>query len=341
MPTSRSTGCSPSGSAYRSIVSSARYARTVNRRRNFAGCAVAPRPGPGNGDPLLKKASGNKASGGDTGRFKVMVDPIAGYPGYCIWQISDVTAALEFETRIRDERDRLSDLLDNAPIGFYSVDGGGHFRFANRTLARLAWHHTLGDDRERGAAIRFSCHTAAGRFAALRPVRWLGEWTTAGRGRAEVPARTRRAGLDRAEPSRLWERDAYAIGGVRFDAGARVAGGAQIGRTISALFRQRSRRHRTAGRTRALRGGEPGARRAVRHFLAEPEGTGADQPVGGRGSRSHRRQAGGGHGRPRPIRDRSRSGSTDRAKKRWCCSSAASTAMPSACRPRTPKQGLG
>jgi two-component system, cell cycle sensor histidine kinase and response regulator CckA len=68
-------------------------------------------------------------------RFKITIRPIAGYPGYSFWQIRDVTSQNELEAAIRDERDRLSDLLDNAPIGFYSVDGGGRFRFVNRTLA--------------------------------------------------------------------------------------------------------------------------------------------------------------------------------------------------------------
>ena len=77
----------------------------------------------------------SKAPADDTSRVKVTVDPIGGYPGYTVWQISDETVRLEFEARIRDERDKLSDLLDNAPIGFYSVDGGGRFRFVNRTLA--------------------------------------------------------------------------------------------------------------------------------------------------------------------------------------------------------------
>src|ERR1700723_3589323 len=37
---------------------------------------------------------------------------------------------------IRDERNRLVDFLDEAPIGFYSVDGAGRFQFVNPTLAK-------------------------------------------------------------------------------------------------------------------------------------------------------------------------------------------------------------
>ena len=68
-------------------------------------------------------------------RFRITTRPVAGYPGYSFCEIRDVTSRHELEAAIREERDSLSDLVDNAPIGFYSVDGGGRFRFVNRTLA--------------------------------------------------------------------------------------------------------------------------------------------------------------------------------------------------------------
>jgi two-component system cell cycle sensor histidine kinase/response regulator CckA len=40
------------------------------------------------------------------------------------------------EAVIHDERNKLVDFLDNAPIGFYSVDGNGRFLFVNQTLAQ-------------------------------------------------------------------------------------------------------------------------------------------------------------------------------------------------------------
>src|SRR5437588_507636 len=40
------------------------------------------------------------------------------------------------EAVIHDERNKLVDFLDNAPIGFYSVDGSGRFLFVNQTLAQ-------------------------------------------------------------------------------------------------------------------------------------------------------------------------------------------------------------
>ena len=39
------------------------------------------------------------------------------------------------EAVIRDERNKLVEFLDDAPIGFYSVDAAGRFLFVNQTLA--------------------------------------------------------------------------------------------------------------------------------------------------------------------------------------------------------------
>ena len=72
---------------------------------------------------------------GSTSWFKITALPIAGYPGYTSWEIQDVTSHHQFETAILDERDRLADLLNHAPIGFYSVGVSGNFLFVNQTLA--------------------------------------------------------------------------------------------------------------------------------------------------------------------------------------------------------------
>jgi len=80
----------------------------------------------------LKDARGRAA-----GWFTIAVNPIAGRPGYSFWNLQDVTARHEMEAVIRDERNKLVDFIDDAPIGFYSVDGTGRFLFVNRTLAKL------------------------------------------------------------------------------------------------------------------------------------------------------------------------------------------------------------
>ena len=72
---------------------------------------------------------------GGTSWFKITALPIAGYPGYTSWEIRDATSHHQFETAILDERDRLADLLNHAPIGFYSVGVSGNFLFVNQTLA--------------------------------------------------------------------------------------------------------------------------------------------------------------------------------------------------------------
>src|SRR5207237_8214211 len=76
------------------------------------------------------------ARGAAAGWFNIAVNPIAGRPGYSYWNIQDVTARHEMEAVIRDERNKLVGFLDDAPIGFYSVDGAGRFLFVNQTLAK-------------------------------------------------------------------------------------------------------------------------------------------------------------------------------------------------------------
>ena len=71
-----------------------------------------------------------------SGWFNVSVHPLAGRRGYSFWRLQDITARHEMEEVIRDEQNKLVDFLDNAPIGFYSVDGTGRFLFINETLAQ-------------------------------------------------------------------------------------------------------------------------------------------------------------------------------------------------------------
>ena len=76
------------------------------------------------------------AQSGGAGRFKISVEPIAGRPGNSFWNFQDITARHELEAVIPKERDQLADFLDNVPVGLYSVDGDGSFRFVNQTLAQ-------------------------------------------------------------------------------------------------------------------------------------------------------------------------------------------------------------
>ncbi len=79
----------------------------------------------------------------------VTAQPLAGYAGYVHWRIDDVTQKHSSDRAIREEREKLIDFTDNAPVGFFSVDEGGRFVFANATFARWLGED-LGDLLERG-----------------------------------------------------------------------------------------------------------------------------------------------------------------------------------------------
>jgi two-component system, cell cycle sensor histidine kinase and response regulator CckA len=74
---------------------------------------------------------------------KISAEPVAGWAGYIYWRIDDITAQQERARQVRDEREKLIDFTDNAPVGFFSVNEDGRFVFINATLAR--W---LGQDIE-------------------------------------------------------------------------------------------------------------------------------------------------------------------------------------------------
>lgn len=73
--------------------------------------------------------------------FSVTAQPVCGWAGYIHWRIDDVTEKYTIDRAIRDEREKLIDFTDNAPVGFFSVNEEGRFVFANATFAR--W---LGED---------------------------------------------------------------------------------------------------------------------------------------------------------------------------------------------------
>ncbi|MCK5545752.1 MAG: PAS domain-containing protein, partial [Rhodospirillaceae bacterium] len=51
-----------------------------------------------------------------------------------VWSGRDITATFEMEIIRRREEDLLSDLLDNLPVGFFSINGSGDMVFANEAL---------------------------------------------------------------------------------------------------------------------------------------------------------------------------------------------------------------
>ena len=74
--------------------------------------------------------------------------PVAGRPGTVLWIVDDITMRRQLEQVVREEQERFVDLLERAPIGFYSVDGDGKFLFANQTLCD--WLNLSHEDLESG-----------------------------------------------------------------------------------------------------------------------------------------------------------------------------------------------
>lgn len=62
------------------------------------------------------------------------VQPIDAWKGYVHWSIDDITINHEDNQRLSRERVRLIEFMDNAPIGFFSVDERGAFIFTNDTF---------------------------------------------------------------------------------------------------------------------------------------------------------------------------------------------------------------
>ncbi len=79
--------------------------------------------------------------GGRETWYEITAQPIPGYAGHTHWRVDDITQKRSADRGIRDEREKLIDFTDNAPVGFFSVDEEGRFVFVNATLAR--W---LGED---------------------------------------------------------------------------------------------------------------------------------------------------------------------------------------------------
>ena len=64
----------------------------------------------------------------------VVAYPVSGRPGTVLWVVNDITLRRQMEQVVKEEQERFIDLLENAPVGFYSVDAHGRFLFANHTL---------------------------------------------------------------------------------------------------------------------------------------------------------------------------------------------------------------
>lgn len=65
---------------------------------------------------------------------RISVAPLGKPAGFSLWLVRDISARREMDTAQRTEFRQMFDFLDNLPVGFFSSDQQGRFRFVNQTL---------------------------------------------------------------------------------------------------------------------------------------------------------------------------------------------------------------
>ncbi len=68
--------------------------------------------------------------------IKITAQPVPGWAGHVHWRFDDITEDYARNWAVAEEREKLIDFTDNAPVGFFSVDEQGRFVFVNATFAR-------------------------------------------------------------------------------------------------------------------------------------------------------------------------------------------------------------
>ncbi len=91
-----------------------------------------------------------RSAAGKSAWWEISAHPVPGFQGHSLWTVGDVTTRREIEAIVRAEQAKVVDFLQNAPVGFYSVDGEGRFEFVNRTLA--SWLETAPEELVGGPA---------------------------------------------------------------------------------------------------------------------------------------------------------------------------------------------
>ena len=71
----------------------------------------------------------------DMGFVEISAMPQTAQSDSVTWRLEDVSERYELERVIRTEQEKLIEFVENAPIGFYSVDRDGRFRYVNSTFA--------------------------------------------------------------------------------------------------------------------------------------------------------------------------------------------------------------
>lgn len=72
---------------------------------------------------------------GEIHGLELRVHPIGNPADKVAWYLAEATARQELREVLRNEQALLTDFLDNAPVGFFSVDQAGQFVLSNNTLA--------------------------------------------------------------------------------------------------------------------------------------------------------------------------------------------------------------
>lgn len=67
---------------------------------------------------------------------------------YFHWRFEDISERKRMEKAMRDEQSKLLDFMTHAPVGIYSADQHGRFRFVNKTLAD--WLQVMPEDLVKG-----------------------------------------------------------------------------------------------------------------------------------------------------------------------------------------------
>ncbi|MBT5191078.1 MAG: PAS domain-containing protein, partial [Rhodospirillaceae bacterium] len=74
-------------------------------------------------------------SNGEVHGLEIRAHPIGDPVDKVAWYLAEATARQELREVLRSEQALLTDFLDNAPVGFFSVDQAGQFVLSNNTLA--------------------------------------------------------------------------------------------------------------------------------------------------------------------------------------------------------------
>ncbi len=65
---------------------------------------------------------------------RISIAPLGKPAGFTLWLVRDVTTRREMEESQRKEFRQVFDFVDNLPVGFFSSDQNGRFRFVNQTF---------------------------------------------------------------------------------------------------------------------------------------------------------------------------------------------------------------